>query len=229
MLRHIARIFTLLGGVGLATAGLGADLTCPQHPQITVNAPSAKLSLHVCDIIADQTPALAACGLSQTLPIRFTVSSIEASQELRCLGRYHCASNEITLIHPDYLAAHPEAMEIYVGLSPQAVFDSLVTHELAHAYFEQTVAGQQIGVSAHEYVAYALQLRALDPTDRERFLSLHKSTSPPSLEMLNQVIMLFAPGVFAANVWRHFEQPQNGCAFVGELIDGTISLELPAL
>ena len=60
--------------------------------------------------------------------------------------------------------------------------------------------------------------------DRQIILDAKPVSFTVTLESLNSTIAMMAPTAFAARVWEHYSMPENGCDFIGKIIDGKVSL-----
>lgn len=211
-----------------AVAGRAETVAC-DGGGLAVTAPETALAERVCSVAVAARERMEVCDLRQSQPISIIIQKGVVVDAFECLGAFHCDTNEIELIHPQALAENVPASRTYAGLSPMAVFDSLVVHEMAHALLEQTLGEREVGVAAHEYVAYAMQLSSLSPEDRAIFTAQYSAQASGTSDGLNAIVMMFAPGAFATSAWMHFTEPGNGCAFVEDLIEGRAILDLPPL
>ena len=230
----MAKARKLLGAMLLWMLALGAApafseaLACPD-PRTRVEAESAALRDRVCARVEASRPLLSACGLEQSRPITLHVVREIATDLLgpSCLGSYACDEEEIRVLHPEALPQAVGADNPWARLSVDELFDSLVTHELAHALFAQSAqSGRTPAFVDQEYVAYAMQMASLEEAARARLLKAHPGPQTVDGLELNGIVALAAPTLFAAKAWRHFAQAENGCAFVGRLVRGEISLAL---
>nr|WP_212523284.1 DUF6639 family protein [Actibacterium sp. MT2.3-13A] len=220
--------------VGAALAGAltaplqAAPLTCPGG-EVTVEARDEGRARQVCDQIEEIRPALSACGLRQNGPL--TVRLVEASGQTSgpFVGSYTAGSNEILLAEPEALPGILAEDHPFAGLGPPLMFQSLLVHELAHAFLDQAECTRARCVAEHEYVAYAMQLSLLPPEAREALIGGYAAEGPIEIEILNDFIAQADPLFFASRVWLHFTQPENGCGFIARIQSGEVDLRLPPL
>ncbi|MEX5728845.1 hypothetical protein Ga0609869_002198 [Rhodovulum iodosum] len=220
----IAASFWLLA-CGCAVAGA---LPCSGDPRITVEAERPAIMAAACDAVARARPRLAACHLDQSRPLVIRVVDETQHLDEACLAYYDCRDDSISVSGPDALSRSLKHDSIWARIAPAALFDSLITHELAHAFLDQTECTGVPCYADHEYIAYALQIDGLSPEDRARVLDGHKVRLPVDPMGLNEFTVLSAPGYFAQAAWLHFSAPDNGCAFVEKLIEGTDTLRIPS-
>ena len=208
-----------------------AALLCPGG-EVTVEAEDRATATRVCDQIAEIRPALAACGLQQSAPLTVYLVDEADLPSGPFLGSYAAGSNEIRLARPDrlpdmFLPDHP-----FARLDPGLMFQSLLVHELSHAFLDQVECTRTRCVAEHEYVAYAMQLSFLPEEARMTLLGTSEDgldPAPVPEESLNDFTALLDPVHFANRVWRHFSQPENGCDFIRRIQSGEVDLRLPPL
>jgi hypothetical protein len=222
----------LLWALALASAPVSAgEVACPD-PRVRVEADSAALRERVCGEIERLRPSFAACGLEQGRQITLLVVSGSATDphDPSCIGSYDCGRDEIRVLHPEALPQAVGPDSPLARLSAGELFDSLIAHELAHAFFAQSEPGGEVRPFVdQEYVAYAMQMASLDEAARARLLEAHAGMAMVDRIELNGIVALAAPTLFAAKAWRHFSSPGNGCAFVERLIRGEVTLSLAPL
>lgn len=200
---------------------------CAEGGHLVFAADPATAS-RVCDVAAAADPLLSGCGLPDYGPVTFYVTRRIVGAGGHCLGTFVTETNEIAVLHPSVLADADSPDAIFGSIAPDALFDSLVVHELAHARLSNLAGCEDIGVANHEYIAYAMQLASLPTVERNAFLDGFSETVADTTA-INAVILSFAPALFVKRVWAHFDAEENGCGFVGALLDRRVSLELPDL
>ncbi|WP_175566881.1 DUF6639 family protein [Rhodovulum sp. ES.010] len=201
-------------------------MACPGDPLISVVAASDELAFRVCETVARVRPALAACHLRQVRALAIDVVPKITHPNAGCIAQYDCRDERTAATDP---AALPDVLgpdSIRRRIAPEALFDSLIVHELVHAFLDQSDCQRQPCLTEHEYIAYALQIDTLNPADRRAILESHRITDPADPRRLNDFMLAAAPDHFAQAVWLHFSQPGNGCAFVGDLVRGVRTLRV---
>ncbi len=210
---------------------LGADagaapLECT-GAMVTVAAPGAALAERLCAVAARATAQFHVCGMVQTEPVHVEVLDCPLPGDPDCAGRCDCRGNRIALAVPGRIIEALGEGHPFAAMPAADLYDSLLVHELAHAFAYQTRGGPLTSVAATEYVAYAMQFEFLPAAVRDAFVAAHPVARPVRPVALNDVILAFSPGIFAVKAWLHFRQPGNGCGFVRGLLDGTVSLPRP--
>jgi hypothetical protein len=215
------------GGKGWATvAAIATVLASPALPQ-GVACPDGTAFVEgagqnapvICQIVETAARQLDQCG-GLSLPDRIEIA-INPDLGLNCVGLYHCGENRIELLPPDsYIdGTDMSATGTFSSIAPNAYFESVIRHELAHAAldrimdcpFEHCLVGQ-------EYVAYTLQIAFLPAPERDAFIAaLPEIDRPISRDALTPIILMMAPGHFAQQAWLHFSERPAPCGFLGQV------------
>jgi hypothetical protein len=201
------------------------QVTC-DVPGFSVQAETGAEARQVCRVISAALPQLRSCHLSVQNPVHITVSEELADAPARCLGYYQCDQSEIHIRSAQGMERvfAPDSVFGQVGLD--AFFESIVVHEVAHALFQQNACVTAACIDNHEYVAHAMQMAWLPDDQRALILDAYPTETPVDPMRLNSFIAAMAPERYAALVWQHFNQPENGCDFVQGLLSGDVSLQL---
>lgn len=203
--------------VGLAEPVAAEVVPCPDT-RIAVDSDQTALHRRVCDVVAQALDQLGRCHLTVATPVSIAVRDRFDVDGFDGLAHYRPSSGKVVVLSPGALDAQLAPESAYRAVAPEALFDSLLVHELAHALSDQSPMGQTGCIADFEYVAYAMQLAFLDSADREAFLAAAGVDGPVPPGRFNDFVALAAPIRFAASAWLHFETPGNGCDFVGALL-----------
>ena len=187
-----------------------------------VSGADAALAAEICATTTDLRAALAACGLAQDRPLTIALVAQVLHPVGACYAAYDCHFEAIKVLDPAlYLAAIPPE-EPYARLPAPVVLRALLAHEMAHALATQT-APRALAPVDQEYIAAAMELETMDPRWRRVYLDAVGPQVPPSAELVDIWIYALAPRAFAANAWRHFGEPGNGCDLIGRIVAGEAS------
>ncbi|MGC9419515.1 MAG: DUF6639 family protein [Rhodovulum sp.] len=201
-----------------------APVPCPGDPLISVDAEVPEDAVVVCETVARARPRLADCRLEQTRPLTIRVVPEITHALVGCMAQYHCHDDSISVTAPAALPGVLVPDSIWRRIAPRALFESLIVHELAHAFLDQSECPATLCLTDHEYIAFALQIDALGAADRAAILEGNGIADPGDTGRLNGFIARMDPGYFAQAAWLHFSQPGNCCDFVGDLVQGTGTL-----
>lgn len=205
----------------LATPGQATELTCAD-PWVRVSAVDSALARATCDIATRALVGLDACNVRLGSMVEIVVKDHLPDD---CMGLYHCGTNRIDVLAPSTLEDHRRDDSIFVAIPNEAYFASIVTHELAHAAFDDVPCLEGTCMATSEYVAYAMQINAL-PIDLRATVATRDPGAPPiARDDLSPMLALFAPDIFAVKAWLHFSQRPDPCAYMGQIMEGTIRFD----
>ena len=200
--------------------------TCPGI-DVAATAPEADLFDLICETVIDHVARVSACGILPERPIRVTAVPKIVGLPANCVGAFHCERDELLIITPETLESRDAPDFIYKGMQPEAAFVSILRHELTHALLEHTTEDNPISSAAHEYISSAFQIEAMTGDERATFLETNGRIPAISLDTFNMFIYRLVPGRFASAVWLHYSEPENGCRFVRDVIEGRVVLGTP--
>lgn len=193
-------------------------------PGTTVTTSEPALARRVCNVISNAVPKLDSCLLAQLPPIEISIVEQLPASHSDCFAIYDCNNSRMEILAPDKIALCLVPGNFFHTLDPDVLFDSVIVHELTHAYVDQPVSQEILSYVEQEYLAYAMQFGFLPEIDRVEILRAQEGREPVTLEELNTTVLMMAPDVFGQKAWRHFVSPGNGCAFVQKIISGEIDL-----
>lgn len=206
---------------GPAPALRAGDLACAE-PGFSVTGADPARAAEICATAAGLRVALDDCGLAQDRPLTIEVVTQVLHPVGSCFAAYDCHFEAIRVLDP---ALYPTAIppgEPYARLPAPVVLRALLAHELAHAFATQTAARALAPVD-QEYIAAAMELETMEPGWRRVYLDALGPEVPPSAGLIDIWIYALAPRAFAANAWRHFALPGNGCDLIGRIVAGEAS------
>ena len=164
--------------------------------------------------------ALGECGLVQQRPIAIGVMDGLSHPMGTCLAYFDCDEEAIRLTSPASYRVILDPDTPYTRLPEEVLTKALLTHEMAHALVIQTAGERQIDVVDQEYIAAAMELHLMEPRHRATILESAPMEAPPGEPLIDIWIYGFAPRWFAVNAWRHFQEPENGCALIRRIVIG---------
>lgn len=187
-------------------------------PLVEIIASEELLAGRLCAVVERTKLQLERCHLAQVTPVVIRVTNDPHPTGL--MGHFSMMGNRIELLPPGGIDKVLDAQSAYRKIPAEEFFDSIIVHELTHALFLETNCGLETCLAGHEYIAYAMQLDALSSESRKAFLEALPAEVPVDLAWFSSDRLHETPEVFAAGAWRHFAQPDKGCAFVGALLSG---------
>ena len=220
--KRIFRIVLILAALCAGPAPLGADTSaCPGTGVVTVDAGADAPA--ICDAVARIRGQLASCSL--TAPETVAVAVVPDLGEA-CLGIYHCGEARIEILPPAAYAGMQGDGGAFEMIGPEALFESVLRHELAHAALDEMPCPFDSCVVAQEYIAYGMQIMFLPEADRAAFEAADTREGPVPRDMLNPMILMMAPDVFARRAWQHLTEQDDPCGFIDRVARGEILLDM---
>ncbi|MDJ1008780.1 MAG: hypothetical protein QNJ13_13270 [Paracoccaceae bacterium] len=202
----------------MATAGAAADaLQCTGLP-VTVVPGETALAARTCDVAAGADATFTALGLALREPVEIRLTDHIADAPESCVALYDSTLKVLEILTIDCLAEIEGGIGSFHELPPEVYFDSLIVHELTHAYLDQT--GADLNRPAHEYLAYAMQFEALPQAAREALLSQTTIRGTLDISDFNELLLAFHPLRYAAMSWRHLTDQPDRAAAVAAILSG---------
>ncbi|MBT8409505.1 MAG: hypothetical protein KJN93_07760 [Alphaproteobacteria bacterium] len=209
-----------------AASAAKADPIACDTPLIVVVAASPDLAARVCRVAAEADAMLSALGLRHSRPVTIEVTPDLGVSAAGCVAYFHTGGAVLTILPPDCLEGEDGRLGPFPKLAAGPLFESLVIHELAHAYVEDSAAPDSLPRLVHEYIAYAAQLDYLSKPDRDGILRRSKADLPVDLAGFSEALLNFAPDRFAATAWLHLRAQPKPADMVQALLDGTARFEI---
>lgn len=215
-LRCVLLVFAVLLSPG---AGLAAEYSCPASSD---GAPPTELALaeRVCRVLERFDQQLADCSLGPLNGITFRIVKSLPAERGDPLATYDASSDLILLMPPGAVEQALTARSAYRGVPPAALYDSLIVHELAHAYVARVVPRNAQYPMAQEYVSYVFQFDSMPAPVRRLLLERLPQAGPVQMNELNLFVAQAAPLRFGVKAWRHFTQPDGGCGTLQRVLRG---------
>lgn len=202
--------------------------SCP-GVEISVRNADASLAGKVCAAAERATALLGDCGIRQTRPVTVEIVEMFPDSHGPCVASFDCGEDILQILPPDRLADPSIVAGAFAEVPPEVFFDSLIVHELTHAFLHHTDPSIPLR-TAHEYLAYAFQLDSLPEEHRNTILDARTSPEPVTSSMVvNPAILLFAPQIFAANAWLYFTGVGERCNSVDRIRSGELLFSFGAL
>jgi hypothetical protein len=184
----------------------------------TVSAQDPDEAARACEAVFAAERRLNALGLMRHAPLRIEVTEDLDIPAGSCVALYSSKTRKLQVLPVDCLAERPDRGSGFPPIEARLLFDSLILHELVHAFLDQTAA--DLTRIAHEYLAYAIQIDSLPAEDRVRILEKAGMEPPGRIEDVNEATLDMVPLRFAAAAWLHFQQKGGDADQVRRVIEG---------
>jgi hypothetical protein len=212
-------LLTMLGFWPLMASAQGTP--CGDSP-VSVQTDDAAMRARVCNAVDHALETMARCAVPQPGPVTIepVVSILEG-----CVALYHCGEERIEVLVPKELAERRNADGPFTDLTNEALFNSLITHELTHAAYATLPCPMADCRVTSEYLAYAMQIMSLSETDRAAVEARIVTETEIAFDEISAFLYYFAPERFVAKVWAHLNQRPDGCAYLSRIAAGQIRFE----
>ncbi len=95
---------------------------------------------------------------------------------------------------------------------------SVFAHEVTHAVFHQHETRIPLSPTAHEYVAYSVQLTTLPNDHRQRILNRFEVSPFSDVDQVNGIFLAFDPNSFGIKAYLHFRDAADQNAVLEGLV-----------
>jgi hypothetical protein len=218
-----ACVFALLFGSPIFAGGHASVLVDCTTEGISVSAANLSEAASACEAAATADARLRALDLEIREDVRIEVTEQMDVAPGTCVALFSTETRTLQVLPVNCLDGQPGRSNAFPEMDPEVLFESLIAHELAHAYLEQSAEGRQVPRIAHEYLAYAVQLDLLPRNDRMRIIEKASIQEPVELSDINEAILNLSPLKFAAMSWSHFSENGGNAALVQRIVEGTLA------
>lgn len=225
MVRPIETFSLAIVFAALANSALGKTTAqiCPVQ-SFSVAAETSDDADTACDVAVQTDTRLRSLGLELHEPVLIEVTpDLDVAQGV-CVALYSTQQKKLQVLPMDCLEEQPGRASTFPEMAPDVLFESLIVHELVHAYVDQSSTGRFLPRIAHEYLAYAIQVGALPDEDRQRVLEKAAITEPVEIADINEALLHLSPLSFAAMAWLHFSGEGGDAAVVQKILNGDLLL-----
>ena len=217
-LRMFAGLRWVIAALALVSSATQAETLHCGAGNVTVHAADARDSKTVCEGASDAVRFLGGIGLDVGSEIQIqVVEQLPGVVGLNAAGCYvrseHCVYAPESTVYNRQNAGRRGA----VSLIP---YRSLTAHEMAHAIAENNFAVSRPTVQAHEYIASVTMFSTMPTAARAQLLSELPGDGFDAEEQISATLYLLAPHWFAAQSYRHYNRPENGPAFLRQVLAG---------
>lgn len=214
----------LASAPGLASAQEPTPQRCADSPAVVTGAdlPSLALACQGARAAFDFFAPLA-LETPPTVPVDL-VEHLPPDLRADAVG---CYSNQTRRVHvltlPRFMA-RGSWFKIPVST---ALYQAVVTHEVAHAIVGCHLGGRVLPTAAHEYVAYVVMFATLDPATRDLALAATPGAGLEHEADINDFRYAFDPMRFGVEAYRHWTQQTDRNGFLTDVIRGRVALDMP--
>lgn len=225
--RRLAAFFMVAFFVVGANSASGAETACPDTTVTAVTDADAD-KVAACNGALDARIFLHALGLKTDFPLTVNmVGTLPEAVAEHAFGCFDAEKNRISVLNFSACRVAYEQEPAFAALPfDAAVHRSIVAHEVAHAIASRNFTIDAPSRAAHEYIAYVTQLGTLPPAHRKALLGRYPHTHFETPMQIHIIILMMNPEAFAIGSYRHFLRPENGRAFLHQILSGDVRLDV---
>jgi hypothetical protein len=193
------------------------DLRCERQNAV-VRAADARDARTACEAVADAAGFLGRQGLDISEPIEVqVVDKLPAAARPEAQGCYVHRERRV------YVRALRvfRKQDSFLGLPiDRTVYRSLIAHEVGHAIGACNFSVPAPTLPAQEYIAYVTMFATMPEPLRRRVLQRLPGEGFKTEAEINVTVYAMNPDLFGAQAYRHFVRPENGPAFLRQVLSG---------
>lgn len=204
-----------------ATAPASADSVRCRIPEFIVVDADPQYAELVCDTVTDTVYYMERYGFRATRPETrvHIVDTLVQTHFVSSLGSYDAKHDRIEILsYEAALKVLPHRPAFGIKMSPE-LYRSFVAHEIAHAIANVNFARPPV-VSAHEYIAYTVQLATMPESLRAAIIRNVDTEGFDHPKEVDEMLLAVDPNLFAVKSYLHFARPQNGALAFEQLLTG---------
>lgn len=173
----------------------------------------------ICRSIERTADLMGEMGFNTDTPIRIEVSDqIPLVYDTASYGFYDCQQNRIELLELEALKTPLHRIKPFGLEVSDQLYASLVAHEVSHAYIDANAPDKGLSLSAHEYIAYVVQLSVLPDKMRTEIIDRIDLPAFGHESEITDLYLQLNPEGFAVKSWLHYRQPDNGNRFIDKIL-----------
>ncbi|WP_298858408.1 hypothetical protein [uncultured Sulfitobacter sp.] len=207
----------------LAAIPSWADSLSCSNSVVTTSVQQAEHGELVCSAVEQAAVLFDQCNV----PALSSPVHISVVDQLKpgCVALYHCGEGRIEVLSPPNMQELRDPDGAFIHLGIDEYFQSVVIHELSHAATYGIPCPFEECVTAHEYIAYAMQVMSLSSEAQSIFEDRSGLDRSISSDELSAIILFMAPHLFSQKVWGHLSQRKDPCGYIGQIVDGSVLLD----
>ena len=205
----------------LGTTAASAATSC-DGVQAQIETESAEIAARLCKLVESSVALLADCHLEVPFPLQIHVLP---ELEDGCLGLYHCGTSQIDVLDPDSFVSAASGKGPFAAIPIERHYDSILTHELAHAAYDDRNCPLETCPVNQEFIAFSMQVWSLADVDQASFEAWGLVGSSEAKAYLTPMMLAMSPERFAAAAWWHFSLHDAPCEYIGAIVAGDVLLD----
>jgi hypothetical protein len=193
---------------------------CP-HSDTLVTSADTETRRRICETVQRTEQLMQNYGMDRSFRLQIrTVDSFDGHQPNDIFGRFDSVGYRIEILTlPACMETAKERLPFGLAMS-EALHQSFVAHEVAHAVTQWNSKIAKISTAAHEYIAYTFQIMSMSDALRSKILAHIDIEAFEHEDEINDVYYSLNPEYFALKSYRHFMQLKDKQGFIQRLLSG---------
>lgn len=201
---------------------------CP-GTRVTVRSSHFGEAQRVCAAALAPIAFLGRCGFHQKRDVTITAADdVYLLSAVKTVGDYLPGTGRVRVMSNAGFARYRPAAIAQVQVPVADLYSSVVAHEIAHAIFHDATEHLDLPRTAHEYVAYAVQVSTLPESVRSAAERSESKAAGSNLFAFSHFLLMADPERFGLIAWEHFNRPENGCAFLRNVVERKVHFPPPS-
>ena len=179
----------------------------------------------LCNVTQQAVEFFKQCGIESSKNFNITIRErLTHASGLPVFAYFHSPKSQIIITDFEAFKNLIVVDSAYYKLPSHDLYKSLIAHEVAHAITLncQIFTKSDCSRVALEYIASVVQVTIMNKNTRQILLDEFPRSSPVELEMFNDFVFYSSPQWFVANAYRHYNQIDNRCEFLRNILKGEI-------
>ena len=203
----------------LASNASAAVYRCANLP-ISIKAEEKTDPQHICNSAGDALAFFDRLNVKLTHPVLIeVVMALPGSLGESAVGCYQHEEQKVSVLGFPAFSKRKTWFGVAIN---QAMYRSLVTHEVAHAVARCNFAVPEPTLHAEEYVAYVAMFSMMDPVLRAQILAANPGEGFESASEINELTYAFYPMRFGVQAYRHYRRKEHGDEFLLKVLSGNV-------
>ncbi|HSD42208.1 MAG TPA: DUF6639 family protein [Burkholderiales bacterium] len=101
------------------------------------------------------------------------------------------------------------------------LYQSVATHEVAHALASCNFRIPAPSIQAKEYIAFVAMFATMSDSHRRKILEAFPGEGFEDESRMSAIVYMFDPPRFGVEAYRHYLRPENGPAFLRAILSGS--------
>jgi len=151
------------------------------------------------------------------------VDALTTHDALPVFGTFDDRSGDVTVLSFSASQKATKGRSIFGLEMNDALHQSFIAHEIAHAVAQKNFRISRPSITAHEYIAYTVQLATFPPPVRKQILEVIKVGAFENEHQIDETYLFLNPEYFAVKAYLHLMKAENGARFYKRVLSGTLS------